>query len=241
MKQDFVYESTALKLLGITKLKFSRLEIEPDKEIPNPHYRSGPPSRLYDRQRIESLANTAEVIAMRPKPRKKKDWNSVFTKKYATWVEALPSAAGFLFNLNRYAKHTSCSQSNKEEIYSLKNRFIELLYNEGYCHAAYEHHKHLPPKECFRCDGEGCERCDETGQYLSGVTLEFAVFEFVINGQPYSWHQPKELIGFKYEASGSPTQINETQVKPLHVKKSKLAEGKALLRWVIENWKEKKS
>ena len=70
--EKLIYESTALKLLEISREKFKKLRLKPTKEVPNPYYRSGPPSRLYDRVKIEKLIDDPRVVSLRPKPRRQK-------------------------------------------------------------------------------------------------------------------------------------------------------------------------
>lgn len=54
--------------LGVTVSQFATLarreEIEPDKTYTNPHYRSGPPAKLYLKRKI---ANLKRHIAPRPR------------------------------------------------------------------------------------------------------------------------------------------------------------------------------
>ncbi|MCZ7645911.1 MAG: hypothetical protein M5U26_11605 [Planctomycetota bacterium] len=57
-----VYKITLKKEFGLTDTLIAKLG-EPDKLVRNPHYKSGPPSQLYERRRVEEFikANRAEV------------------------------------------------------------------------------------------------------------------------------------------------------------------------------------
>jgi len=232
--EKLIYESTALKLLEISREKFKKLRLKPTKEVPNPYYRSGPPSRLYDRVKIEKLIDDPRVVSLRPKPRREVDYAGQFEKKYGSGEAAIPHAAQAMFNLNRYAKHDSCANWNRKEIYQLKGKFIKLLYSRGYCKEVYRHHLSAGTRECWYCDGFGCESCKDRGHYLQKERF-FLVFRFDIEGKSFSWHQPKELVDFEVVDKGEEGDLNETEVKPLEIPRQKLAGAKALVRWVTEN------
>jgi hypothetical protein len=87
-----------------------------------------------------------------------------FDRGYSGWRAAVPEASAGLFSLNRFCKHDACSWQYREEIYELKNRFVQLLYQAGYCTAAWEHRMVLAAKVCRACGGTGddglCDRCD---------------------------------------------------------------------------------
>jgi hypothetical protein len=236
MEKELCYKTTALKVLGLTANAFDKLSVEPVKVVRNPHYRNQQ-SYLYDKEQIHNLRNTPEVLALKPTKRKPKDWSGIFYKRYPDETDAINAACFALFNLNRYAKHQSCSKRNKEEVYILKNKLIEWLYHAGYCQSVGIH-KPIE-KECFTCygsgqwhDGSECFKCDGTGIYKGA---SFFVFRFNVDGQNYCWHQPMESISFHPDITSATDTINETEVKPLEISKSKLAESKALLKWVIEN------
>ncbi len=113
-----------------------------------------------------------------------------FSRKYPTWRDALPDACEALFELNRYAKHESCTSTNREEIYNLKNGLIRLLYEQGFATDFYEHHLKLEAKPCWTCGGTGeywtgedCRKCGGTGDYLSAKTVFFLVFKFAIGAR----------------------------------------------------------
>jgi hypothetical protein len=154
-KHEYCYKSTAIKLLGLSPKKFEQLGLKPDKIVSNPHYRSAAPSQLFNRKRIEQLAETPEVIALQPKKRKPKDWGNVFSKRYEDRESSIIDVANAMFNLNRYAKHETCAARNRAEIYHLKNLLIRHLYNMGLCISVGVHQKTLQRKECWHCDGTG--------------------------------------------------------------------------------------
>lgn len=51
---EFCYKSTLRTVYGLPDSWIARLG-DPDKSVPNPHYRSGPPSSLYLRARVEAF------------------------------------------------------------------------------------------------------------------------------------------------------------------------------------------
>ena len=127
-----------------------------------------------------------------------------------------------------------------EEIYDLKNRFIELLYNNGYCEQVASHSMELPAKFCF-CDSEGCHRCDYSGIYLEAKTVNFFYFQFKVGGKKYNWHQLTQHVKMDVEVKESRQDIGEIEVKPLMLKREKLSEGKQLIKWVLEQTQKQNS
>lgn len=245
-KYEYCYKTTAIKLLGISKAKFETLGLSPDKTVPNPHYRSGPPAYLFNRETIEKMAATPEIEAMRPKPKKSVDYAARFAKRYGTPQDALLDVADAMFNLNRYAKHETCRAGNRTEIYDLKSRFIKWLYDQGYCQSCYLHITVGNSVTCWGCDGTGlwsswdgfdidrCRKCDGTGRYKK-KKFEFAVFRFVIDDHPFCWHQPTEKLTFSPNyTSDQPTAMNETETKPLEIAYRKLTESKQLVKWFLQ-------
>src|SRR5580698_5678404 len=133
-RKGLVYESTAMKLLDISRELLREL-CEPVEEVVNPHYRSGPPSRLYDpRDLVIAKEDPAILISKIPfkPPRKKVDYPAKFAVRYPSKEAAIPDAAEALWNLNRYARHAACKRSNQEEIYDLKSKFLKLLCAKDY-------------------------------------------------------------------------------------------------------------
>lgn len=241
-EKDLCYKSTAIQILGISKAKFEDLGLEPVKEVSNPRYSSAYPAQLFDRKEIEELAKSPQIIALRSKARKPKDWPKIFKKRYGGQKAALVDAAEGMFNLNRYAKHDSCAAYNRREIYSLKNRFVRALYQGGYCKGAYVHINRLPRQTCRRCNGSGlwgsvapCRKCRGTGIYKKSKELIYYVFQFVIDDHHFTWHQPEELVDFDVTlTSTDPLKMNPTEEKPLTMAYRKLSEAKALVKWCLE-------
>ena len=184
--EKLIYESTAIKLLEISSEKFKKLCLKPVKEVPNPHYRSGPPSRLYDRRKIEKMIDSSRVVSLRHKPRHPVDYARQFGKAYAHPNNAISDAAEAMFNLNRYAKHESCANWNRKEIYQLKNKLIKLLYSRGYCEGVYRHNLTAGTRECWYCDGFGCTSCKNRGNYFQ-KERGFLVFRFDIEEKEPEW------------------------------------------------------
>lgn len=245
----FFNQSQILEREGWTKKAVQLFLGEPEQLKPNPYYKSAASIKLWSATTLRSAESSPEFEAHKVKLAKRKkgvDYN--FGKKYSNANEAIPKACEYLFNLNRYTKHSSCSEANKTEIYSLKNQFLEFLYKNDYCKEAYLHELKLPQKECFRCDGTGqrydyatndyyCYNCDGTGIFLRAKTLRFIVFNFQVEGVKYCWHQPKTMISYPVEIGTTPTALNKTEIKPLEMSKANFAKGKALIRWALENLK----
>jgi hypothetical protein len=233
-------KTTAIELLGLTRNSFQKLNIKPEKEIPNPHYKSGPPSQLFDRIKIEKLVGSEKVKALQPKPREAKNYVMDFIKQYKTKEDAIPKACEYLFSLNRYCKYDSCSASVRQEIYNLKHGFVEYLYVEGYAKAVYKHIK-AGGKCCYKCDGTGvyfhhydgavdCYRCGGTRELDDFVAY---VFEFNVAGTNYSWHIPEEFATFQFKLTEASGELNQTEIKEVPLKKREFKKAKELIKWVI--------
>lgn len=218
---------------------------------------------LYEVERIEALMQSPEfaeaqanqtahaaIRAAAPERRRNE-----LDRKYSSWRAALPEACVGLHSANRYAKHNTCSAEHRAEIYRLKNAFVELLYKCGYCTACFEHVLVLPAKLCRDCGGQSgtpewrrptrredgwgcddgyCERCDNTGIYLSEKRLTFYCFKVAI-GRGYLWHQPDSLVNWPVVTTQPPADWTPgDREKPLLVSRAHFAEVKDLLRWVLE-------
>ena len=86
--------------------------------------------------------------------------------------------------------------------------------------------------------GEFCDRCDGTGDYLPEKRLKFYCFKISV-GRSYTWHQPSNLVTFPVTTTQEPADWNGVERdKPLGMPRSKLAEAKDLVRWVIEQSKQ---
>ncbi len=151
----------------------------------------------------------------------------------------VPDLARTLFELNRFAKHPTCSLRDRDHIYDLKHDVMSFLYCDGYSTDCYLHTTILPAKSCFTCDGWGyvceqfkCAVCHGTGLYLPAKQLVFVVFHFLIGEERYCWHTPKELITFQYQITKEPAEYNlSEELKPVNLPtKSKSIE---LLEWFV--------
>lgn len=205
----------------------------PDELRPNPHYNSGPNKmKMYLWSRVEEVEATPEFQQHRTKqieratkalinkeslPARvealKIKRYAALTAKYPRWTDAAPDACEAMFELNRYAKHKACK--NSDEIYWAKDDFIRLLYLTGYATECVEHSTTYPPRDCFGCDGTGmhyndiCYRCDGTGEYGDPMTKWFLCFTFAFGEKVYRFHQKKEDVGFPYTlTSPEATDIN---------------------------------
>lgn len=242
----------AAQLLGITSAQFRRLVnkrgLAPTDTYTNPHYRSGPDCPLWTAKDIGRLKRTNDLKAILtrspPDPANAREKRRRrFVAKYSTIEPLLVDACTTLLNLNRYAKWPNCTKANKEEIYSLKNDLVELLYKSGLSDRVYLHKQMLPPKQCFRCDGSGqnwngeeCERCYGTGNFRDELELVFVVFSFLIGDENtrFTWHQPQELVTWTFSETHAPDAWETAPLKAIEMKRSRFAEGKELIRFAIE-------
>lgn len=264
-KIDYCCKTTAIELLEISKSQFEKLSLQPDKKVPNPHYRSSSPMLLFVKDKIIELSETDKIKKLQEEKLnrqcRRKDYFSIFNKRYDSPESAIKDACDGMFNLNRYAKHSSCTKSNKEEIYTIKNEYVKFLYKAGYVDTVVINKQVIPAKPCFKCDGTGeyygfydeyeeaeyigtdiCPRCDGTGIYLEEKELYFTCFSFLIEGERYTWHQPREQIDFEYSLTdNSNSIIDKMAEKPLYLSKSKLKEKKELIKWVINKFETEES
>jgi len=130
-------------------------------ETKNPYYGSAAPMKRYWTKEVEKRAiekwgslNNLKNRKQKRQVSRQKRFNK-FSIVYKNPLEAIPDACFALFNLNRYAKHHTCSPKHKDEIYNLKHKFIKFLYLQGYAIECYEHSLKETTKECWRCEGTG--------------------------------------------------------------------------------------
>lgn len=113
----------------------------------------------------------------------------------------LPVACGAMFRLNRTAREMGHGRE-RQAIYDLKNRFVRLLYEAGFCVDVTKHHQDYV---CWRCDGskidpygwddeEPCHKCGGTGLYRRNVLY---CFTFDVLWTRWIWHQPRGLVDWK--------------------------------------------
>lgn len=212
--------------------------VEPDGTRPNPHYKSAPRVKLWSPTKVSRLGRTREAKdakARRNGPGRR-DWLAVMQERYESPAAAIPDAARALFNLNRYARHTSCSRAHRQEVLDLKSAFVTMLYKaERYTDRVVEVRRHLPEKVCVRCDGLGCDRCEDTGVYQEAREVRSYVFTFTIGSDRYTWVEPDFAIDFtprveESRVDSGPTRQLETA---LDLPARKFAEAKALVRYAI--------
>jgi hypothetical protein len=230
---------TEMKSKGWTISAIAKYLGKPDKVAPNPHYRRAAKMRLYKVDRVRQAEKSPEFrqwqqsrIAQQSRSESsasaKERRFQKFAKKYQTWETALGDGCDALFNLNRYAKHRSCSLAHKRDIYFLKNEMIRLLYQHGYCVECYQHSVKVDDRARFwragaRFHGSGVVK-----------TLRFVVFRFLVESASFTWHQPEDYVDFSYvlthpEADWKPSD----EEKEVSLSATKFAEAKDLLRWMI--------
>lgn len=162
-------------------------------------------------------------------------------EQYSGWRDALGPAAEAMFNLNRYAKWERCSAAHREEIYTLKNEFVRLLYDLGLAVEARLHKVRQEGLECWGCDGMGCEKCGGSGWYRPRGHLRYIAFRFKIGEKLYSWHQPQHLVNWKVEFTPNVDQQTwqPEGEKPVNLPARQFADAKALIRFVLEQAKKR--
>lgn len=236
---NLLTSGAAARQLGISNAQFRKLGVKPVKTYINVYKQC---CGLYSPEQIDSLRSDPRVEeakqrsarAKEAKERRQKERQAKFEGLYPDWHDAVPDACDALFNLNRYAKYLRCSPGHKEEIYRLKNRLIQLLFEEGYCQECKEHLVQRPDLECWGCWGEGCERCDYTGLYRSGP-LVYIAFRFKVGDRFYAWHQPKDSVNWEISLTETPSDWEpEAGIKPLSLHQKDFAEAKALIKYILK-------
>jgi hypothetical protein len=239
-----VLNQTALRKAGWTPALIAAVLGAPDRveEHRRGYHRWS--EHLYEEARVKSGERDARFVAVAERRRERSAAaarrRAEIPRQFASWREALPEAAAMLFSLNRYAKHRTCAAPNRVEIYQLKNEFIRLLYERGYCTTAWVHRLTWGEQLCRECGGEGgadgdCSHCDGSGVWRSARTVEFWCFRFVVAGRPYCWHQPRADVEFA-PAEGLPPQEWDGPggEKPVALPRRRQAWAKELLRWTID-------
>jgi len=148
-----------------------------------------------------------------------------------------------MFNLNRYAKHRTCTHEHRNAIYELKNQFVRMRHEQGLADRIYKHVLRFDQKICFRCGGTGidrwyddeCDHCDGNGVYEEARTLEFVVFSFLVDETRYTWHQPIELVDWPYQFDSFPNGARVPGLeKPVELKPTQFAEAEDLIRFTLQ-------
>ena len=241
------------------KVTDSELTGLPHLHRPNPKYKCAAPMRLYARQQIERLTasdavqrrlakhqrrSSANAVAEREaaqaahwqarseqRIKRERQFRAAIAKHYPSWREALLPACEVMFNLNRAVIH---GRHDKDQIYTLKNRLIKLLYSQGACIECLAHKRTLLGKECYDCDGFGCERCNQSGWWGEPHTVRDFAFKFMVCGRVFAWHQPDHLITFNCEVSAT-EQGSPKEEKPVEMSWWRMERGKHIIRYVLDN------
>ena len=184
---------------------------------------------------MEEVARRQEQIDKR-KQSKPSDYSKTFAKQYNSQDDALLDAAHAMLNLNRYCKHSECSYGDRDTIYNLKNGFVRFLYERGHSTDVGLHVIEKEEKECWNCDGLGCERCCDTGIYLEADIVRFYVFHFRINDVPFCWHQPEWTVKYPVEVTVKDAPMPEIGIKSLEIEDKRFEKAKslALVEWVMD-------
>lgn len=252
-----VYKTTLKTEFGLTD-RLIRMLGEPDKRVVNPHTGGAEEASLYMVARVKSFMreHAREFRALKRKrnpkfkERKARARDRRFNNRFPNWREALPDAAEAMFNLNRYAKHSSCKRENRTDIYALKNRILKLFHFLGFCETAHLHTVPVLGKRCYSCSGSGysddnagfydidgiCHNCDGSGWYEYPFTAEFVCFKFLVADKHYIWHQPKGSIDFEYQLVDAPTDwVPDKGEKALNIARADLSKAKQVLRFVLKH------
>jgi len=237
-KKKFMCKTDVINRLGISSSKFDKLGLTIVKRYKNQYgyiY-------LYDEDDVNKLSNTHLIESLKKKEIKPKDYFSKFDNKYSNHLEALPLICNYIFNLNRYSKHSKCSKQHQEEIYYLKNKTIEFLYKNHYCTSVKEHieEKYYSELECRCCYGCGCEECGYTGIYREEwiKEIKYYCFYFSTNNIIYCWHQPQQYVDFDVKLNTNISEnLNPTEIKEIKMNKSKFKEAKELIKWFLSKEK----
>ena len=242
----------AAERLKIKPAQFRRLAdklgLGPEDWYKNPHYRSGPLCPLWKPDDVDRLVGGPEIAALRARShkyrearkRKPKERRRMLAKRYPDWRDALPPAAEALFSLNRYAKWERCSPEHRDEIYELKNRMVEMVYQLGLAEEVKLHMVNRDALICWGCQGTGyrdCGRCQGTGYYREPDTVEYVAFRFRVGDSLYAWHQPRELVHWPFEVKHGIEQWQPEGEKPIKLNPHKFAGAKALIGYVLDCYK----
>jgi hypothetical protein len=235
-----VYRSTLIREYGWSMSKIEEY-LTPAKIVKNPHY-SKMSSYLYDLLEAEKIKS---AISVSPKIQTVKNWRIIIEQKYKDkFAELYRDTIEYMFNLNRYAKYSSCSKRNKEEIYGIKDELLAKLYLAKKIDHVERHYQTIAPLVCYRCDGNGfinedvyakCPKCNGTGIFREKQILYFACFFIEVEENVYSFHQPEDLLTYKIVYQD--TVLREFDIqgeKPLSVGMQKNKEMKETIKYFIQ-------
>ena len=208
-----------------TQLRADRLFLPPDVQpvaLMQAHYDT---YKLYRR---------ADALPMAPK-RERHDYTPDFTRRYPTRRAAYLQACEACFELNKYAKHATCSRAHQTLIYDLKTRFVAKLWREGFCTGAIQAETPRHQHTCWECDGEGCYRCNMTGIFRESGGKPFWALRFVVDGKTFAWHQPARLCPWASAFGDEQPHAVLAEERPVALAARNFAQAKALLAWVLED------
>jgi hypothetical protein len=186
---DLVPTPEAAAIVGVPEPEFTRLVDVLHLEPARPGTKTTP--RQWLRSVAEQLRDGPEGAELREAVVRKAllaDAYRALEAQYAPWRAALKDAATAMFQFNRWIKHATFSRLRQRELYDLKNRFIEMLYQIGLCKELLLHAATLLD------DDE-----EETAE--TRAPREFLAFTFEIDGQEFEWHQPRKTVAFAYEVT----------------------------------------
>jgi hypothetical protein len=246
----------------ITKTEAKELYKLRDKDITslrclsrqNPRFKRGPAMRLFLQRDVADVARRPDIIerhekqlrAEQQRPERELAHRLMIATEYGNWRNALLPAAQALFNLNRYAKWTTCREDHRLKIYRLKRELIKILYQSRLATSVGLHTVSYDAKVCRRCDGTGrnrrhsyeeCSGCEGTGNFREASQQEFLVFQFAVDDQPVCWHQPKEDVAFTYTMTEAVADFDgEAKEKPIPMRRNKFADAQRLIQFVIDDY-----
>jgi len=218
MGSQLVTTEAAAEKLGISPSQFSRIYrargYAPD-HVESWHYgrRSGD-RHLWAARTLAALARTREVREARER-RIRRD-GAAAERRVAAEAHArreersrarLPGKIAALFASPRAALASACDamwalnrSTDAKSSYGLKTRLIRHLYDaEVFTDRVEKLSRTLPPRECWECDGDGCDRCYDTGVYLPGREVCSYLFTFTVDGRKFVWRQPDFALTFEPE------------------------------------------
>ncbi len=176
-----------------------------------------------------------------PYKRPPKDYTTLFEQRYPEKRSAYADACAGLHSLNRFAKHAECSEWQQREIYRLKDRWCELLWEQGFCIGALEVRTPTKDLPCWDCGGAGddlerdyfCYKCEGTGVYRTVGGKPHWALRFRVDNQEFFWHVPKHLAPYASQVGHEEPHEVIVKEKPVRLARRTFAEVKALLLWIL--------